>query len=44
MAKERLFQSIKIHWIKGSKRNYYMKKVFGGYGENISCFSIIMPL
>lgn len=36
MTKERLFQSIKMHWLKGSKHNYYMKKVFGGYGENFS--------
>lgn len=44
MTKERLLQSIKLHWLKGQKRNYYMKKVFGGFGENISYFPTIMPL
>lgn len=44
MTKERLLQSIKIHLLKGTKRNDYMKKVFGGYGKNVSYFPTIMPL
>lgn len=44
MTKERLIRSIKMHWLKGDKRNKFMKNVFGGYGENISYFPTIMPL
>lgn len=44
MTKQRLIQSIKMHWLKGDKRNKFMKKVFGGYGEDVSYFPTIMPL